>query len=340
MHRCLELAAIGRGRVGNGALVGAVLVRNGTVIAEAFHDSFGGLHAERALLESYSSVEPQDTLYVNLEPCCHYGKTPPCTDVIIQKGVKTVVYGMDDPDARISGKGIKALQEAGVIVIGPFEQALCERLNKGFIQVRKKRRPYITLKQAVSRSGSIANDDGSMLKITSPEQDAWSHCFLRATHDAILIGIGTVISDNPQLNIRFDHNPVFSFTEGLNEKKANLNNSINPFRIILDPNMKIDLRARLISDNERRRTILCVTPQAAATDPEKTAALHERGVRMLSIPKAGAIFDWLALWSALMTPCEDFCGITSILVEGGGKTWQVFRSAGLVDEDVTLVGGS
>lgn len=336
MHRCLELASLGRGRVGNGALVGAVLVRDGAVMAEAFHSAYGDPHAERMLLETFDGeILPGDVLYVNLEPCCHQGKTPPCTDIIIERGIKTVVYGMQDPDPRVAGKGIAALTAAGVTVIGPVERALCERLNKGFIQVRAHHRPYITLKKAVTRDGQTQKKDGSPLKITSPEQDAWSHEFLRARHDAILVGIGTILTDDPRLNIRGIQNAKFSLQLELNEKKSFTYNFINPFRIILDPELKMYTTAKVLSDDQPERTIICVDV-AGDHDREKLDLLRERGVRLFMIDCTGGHFEWDALWEALMTPQGDFHGITSVLVEGGSKTWETFASAGMIDEEIIL----
>ncbi|NOS68267.1 MAG: bifunctional diaminohydroxyphosphoribosylaminopyrimidine deaminase/5-amino-6-(5-phosphoribosylamino)uracil reductase RibD [Candidatus Peribacteraceae bacterium] len=339
MHRCLELAALGRGRVGNGALVGAVLVRHGKIIGEGFHAAYGEAHAERALLDAFNGqVLPEDVLYVNLEPCCHQGKTPPCTNILIERGVKTIVYGMVDPDPRVTGKGIAHLIQSGVKVVGPFDRELCENLNKGFIQVRKNQRPYITVKKAVSSDGKIANHDGSPMKITSKEQDTWSHRFLRARHDAILVGVGTVITDNPQLNIRFDQTNDISLMEGLNRNIFRSKNSIQPYRVILDPAMKISLDAKVVSDAQASRTILCVTPEAADREQGKVAVLQKRGVRIVRIPLQGDHFDWEALWRALITPVEDYHGLTSILVEGGEKTWEVFKKAGFMNEEVILTG--
>jgi diaminohydroxyphosphoribosylaminopyrimidine deaminase / 5-amino-6-(5-phosphoribosylamino)uracil reductase len=291
VERCIDLARNGQGCVGNGAMVGSVLVRNGEVIAEAHHSEFGGLHAERKLLEEYTGeIAPTDVLYVNLEPCCHQGKTPPCTDVIIEKGIQCIVFGMRDPDQRVTGKGIKTLHDAGIRVVGPVLPELCARLNKGFVSVRTKGRPYITLKRAQTRNGSI---DG---KITTDEQDIWSHTYLRARYDAILVGVETIIADNPQLTVR-------------KLKKPN-KNIIQPCRIILDP------RGRIPCDS------------AVLIDGGKTIVLTEN-----EVPVHDDIFVWEELWTTLLSK-----GITSMLVEGGPRTWDVFKNAGMVDEEVVLVG--
>lgn len=324
MRQCLELATKGRSKVGNGALVGAILVRSGQIIAQGYHRGFGLPHAEADLLNSFeNSIDPNDTLYINLESCCHQGKTPPCTDAIIARGIRRVVIGMVDPDQRVAGQGIATLRAAGVVVEGPFPRASCEYFNRGFINVRTKGRPWITLKMAMDRAQSISNVDGSPKKITSPEQDSWAHNFLRAQTDAILVGVGTIITDDPELTARY----------------ANMNNkSIQyaPYRIILDPQLRIPLSAKVVSDEWRQKTIVVTTPDRA--ESAEAATLQKRGVRLLAVPLADDHFDWNALWSILTTPDGDFHGITSILVEGGRRTWQAFRNARMVDEEVILVG--
>ena len=318
LRRCLELAEHGRGKVGNGALVGTVLVRDGEIIAEGYHAGFGKPHAERALLELFTDhILPTDTLYVNLEPCCHTGKTPPCTDIIIERGIKNIVYGMRDPDTRVSGEGLKRLRVTGCSIVGPILPEESMWLNRGFVSVRTKNRPWITLKIAKTRDGKIANADGSTLKITSEDQDRWSHEFLRATHDAILIGIGSVITDNPNLNTRFvqDSPPLH--------------------RIILDPHLRIPHNAQVLETSSQSPTTVIVSPEV---DPNRMKKISERGVRIVTISIEDHHFVWNDLWNALMTPDGDYHGITSLLVEGGATTAASFQSAGHVDCDVVLSG--
>jgi len=302
-------------------MVGAVLVRGSEIVAEGFHAGFGEAHAERALLEAFAgAVLPEDTLCVNLEPCCHHGKTPPCTDALISRGVKRVVVGMRDPDPRVAGKGIALLRAAGIDVRGPVFPVPCARFNRGFVSVRGRGRPWITLKSASTRGGRVANPDGSFLKITSAAQDAWSHTWLRATHDAILVGVGTVVADDPHLDTRFD------------ERKRGL----QPWRIVLDPRLRIPLAARVVSGTAAGRMMI-----VCAEGHQSSAISHQlrtRGVRVVGIPMAAGRFSLPALWKALVEPGGDYAGITSILVEGGPRTWQVFREEGCVDEEVTLIG--
>lgn len=312
MHRCLELAERGRGKVGTNPLVGAVLVRGGKILAEGWHEAFGLRHAERMLLEDYKGeIRPQDTLYVNLEPCCHHGKTPPCTEIIIERGVKRVVYGMVDPDVRIAGQGMECLRKAQVELIGPVERARCEWLNRGFVSLHAHRRPWVTVRMAKTLSGAIANPDGSPLKITSAEQDRWTHEWLRARHDAILVGVNTVIRDNPKLNTRF------------------VQRLPSPLRIVLDPHLRTPVDARVSGAGTWVIT-------ASMEDTSKRMMLEERGVRVEEVPLYNGSFDLSALWSLLTSPVGDFHGITTILIEGGVKTWERFRD--VADEAVLLMG--
>lgn len=314
MHRCLELAEKGRGLVGTNPLVGCVLVRTGEIIAEGYYRGPGTDHAERDLFKNFDQeIQPDDQLYVNLEPCCHQGKTPPCTSLLIEKEIKHVVVGMQDPDERVAGKGIEQLRAAGMRVTGPVLRERCERLNRGYISLRTKNRPYITLKRAQTREGLVANNDGTKLCITSDAQNAWAHTHLRTTCDAILVGVQTVITDDPQLTIRLRADR--SLGEGLNTKIDHTFSQ--PYKVILDPNLRIPQDAKLIDS----RTVIVTTSQGQVGDAV-----------MVRMPNSDT-FDWNMLWEACMN-----IGISSILVEGGPKTWKTFEEAGFVDEEVILVG--
>ena len=312
LYRCLELAARGRGKTGINPLVGAVLVRDGRIIAEAFHEEFGKPHAERALLEEdhppsprlrgASKISSNDTLYVSLEPCCHSGKkTPPCAQLLVERGVKRVGIGMIDPNPAVAGKGIEYLRKNGVEVIGPLMPAECVRQNRGFVSLMRHGRPWITLHEARTIDGRHAKPDGSPLKITNEEQDEWSHEFLRAKHDAILVGIGTVLSDDPQLTVR---------RAGSGDRGP----GSQPYRIVLDAEGRLPADAKVRGDR-----LMHITKN--------------------DVPVKDGMFDWSALWKKLTTPSENFYGISSILVEGGPKTWKFFKDAKMADEEVILVGG-
>lgn len=306
MGRCLDLAQQGQLLVGNGAMVGAVLLRDGVIIAEGWHRGFGLPHAERDLLDAFpGAILPTDILCVNLEPCRHRGKTPPCTELLLERGVRRVAYGMEDPDERNAGRGIAMLRQAGVEVIGPVEEECCKKLNRGFISVRTTHRPWITLKRALST--------------TSEQQNIRSHTELRCTHDAILVGVSTVVTDNPRLDARLD------------SKKR----EYHPYRIILDPHLRIPPTSRVVTDAHRNRTIVIHSPSASA-DAKK--ALEESPVLLREVSLQNGLFDWPALWDALCTPIDTYHGLTSILVEGGKRTWDAFTGARMVDAEILLRG--
>jgi len=339
MHRCLELAKMGHRHTGINPMVGAVLVGGGNIIAEAFHEQFGGPHAEVLLIKKFDQkVREEDVLYVNLEPCCHTEKkTPPCTEAIIASGIRTVVFGMLDPNPLVSGKGVARLRTAGITVFGPVERAQCEWLNRGFVSLMTRGRPWITLKRACTLSGAIARPDGSMLKITDSEQDAWSHRHLRAMHDAILVGVGTVVTDDPMLTQRMKNEKL-----GPPAGRAGLKN-YQPLRIILDPDLRIPLAAKIVSGEMAKGTMVVMhdfkESRQSEDSEEKIRILQERGVRILGVPlDAKREFDLPVLLQILTTPTQDFHGITSVLVEGGQRTWDAFSAARLLDADITLIG--
>ncbi len=310
--------------MGINPLVGAVLVREGNVIAEGWHEGYGKSHAELSLLQKFDQkISTNDTLYVNVEPCCHTDKkTPPCTSAILERGIRHVVYGMQDPNPQVAGKGIALLREHGINVIGPVQRVPCERLNRGFISRMQSGRPWITLHNARTRDERISHDDGSTLKITSPVQDAWAHEYLRATHDAILVGAGTVIADDPQLTVRY-----------MNTKS----DQRNPLRIVLDPNMTSPKDARIFDEESASGTLLVTSESGAAHS--LVAELQARGVRIETVPTdTNGHFVWDALWELLITPNGEFHGTSSVLVEGGPRIWKSFRDAKCIDEEVTLVG--
>ncbi len=205
MRRCLELAALGAGRVAPNPMVGAVLVHEGRIIGEGYHMQYGGPHAE---VNAVRSVQPEDqhlvpesVIYVTLEPCAHHGKTPPCADLIINQGIKKVVIGCRDPFAEVDGKGIAKLKAAGVeVVLGVLEPE-SRRLNKRFFTFHEQKRPYIILKWAESADGYMGKTGENVL-ISGEEARRWTHR-LRSEENAIMAGTGTVMTDNPALNTRY-----------------------------------------------------------------------------------------------------------------------------------------
>ncbi len=323
LHRCLEIAEQGRGKTGTNPMVGAVLVRDGKVIAEGFHAAFGKSHAELDLMKKYEQkIDSNDILYVNLEPCCHeHKKTPPCAQMLIERGIKNVVIGMKDPNPAVSGKGSALMRSNGVMVDIAFgSTAECCRFNRGYISVQNKGRPWVTMQQARTPEGTFANPDGTFLKITTAGQDTWTHEYLRAKHDAVLIGIGTALMDNSQLTIR--HIPAVQ----------------QPYRILIDSRLRIPLDAHLVNDAFASRTILIVKPDLPDAVRTVIPVLEKRGVRILEVAHHTHGIDFSALWKVLITPSGDFHGIASILLEGGKQMWKAFRDEKCIDEEAILVG--
>lgn len=199
MKRAISLAKKGEAFVSPNPMVGAVVVKNGKIIAEGWHKKFGAAHAE---VEALKGVNVKGTtLYVSLEPCCHHGKTPPCTDLILEKRVKRVVIAASDPFKKVAGKGIKILKKAGLEVeLGVLEKESIN-LNEIFFTFHKKKRPFISIKAAISKDGMIAKNRNERIFLTSKEADTYTQ-MLRRNHSAILVGSGTVIADNPHLGLR------------------------------------------------------------------------------------------------------------------------------------------
>jgi len=266
ISRCLELAEQGRGHVSPNPLVGCVLVQSRSVLTEGYHKSFGSAHAERMALINAGELARGATLYVNLEPCCEAGKQPPCTDTIISAGITRVVFGARDP----SNQGAEALRKKGIEVIGPVMEAECRRFNRGFFSLIEKGRPWVTVKKALHRDGSVPSEH-----VTSEEQDQWTHVKLRALHDAILVGSGTIIADNPQLNVR----PVGA------RGHAPLQ---DPRRIILDPHNEIPPDATILTDSDAERTLVI---NKKLSIPELLEKLKEEGIASVLVEGGPRVWE-------------------------------------------------
>jgi len=241
MERCLELAANGLGKVSPNPLVGAVLVHDGRIIGEGYHRQYGQAHAEVNAIDDckkngLESLLPQSTLYVNLEPCNHYGKTPPCTDLILQNKIPEVVIGMKDPFSKVNGEGTERLRKACIQVTENVMRQACEELNRRFITFQTLKRPYLILKYAQSRDGFIspAHNEGKIHWISNNYSRMLVHKW-RAEEDAVLVGFNTVLKDNPLLTVR-------SWA------------GRNPVRIAIDYNLTLDKSSHLF--NDEARTIL------------------------------------------------------------------------------------
>ncbi len=304
MHRALSLARRGLGFVRPNPMVGCVIVRDEAVISEGWHARYGQAHAEVVALDALR-LSGNDaigaTAYVTLEPCCHFGKTPPCAPRLVEEGITRVVVGMTDPNPRVNCGGIRILESSGVDVrVGILEEE-CRCLNRGFIWRHTFGRPWVTIKSAMTLDGDVACLDGASKWITGYRARRISH-FLRAEHDAVLVGIGTIRQDDPSLNVRD--------TDG-----------VSPVKIILDSNLSISENANVFAGGNV--IIIC----NIAASEEKKKVLQGKGCDIVTVTSGPD--GKLTLDEMLHAVSEK--GISSILVEGGPNVTASFLDSGLVD---------
>ena len=311
MRIALRAAVRGIGFVSPNPLVGAVAVKGEQVLGKAYHRKFGEAHAEIALLEKLSPAEARGaTVYVNLEPCCHVGKTPPCTDALIRARVARVVVGHEDPNPLVGGRGIAQLRAAGVKVMVGVLEADARRLNAPFLTYITRGRPWILLKVAQSLDGRIALANGQSRWITGEASRTEVHR-LRSQLDAVMVGSQTVLEDDPELTVRH--------IEGR-----------DPLRIIVDSQLRISPTAKVLRQAERGRTWVLATANAAA---EKRRIIEETGAGIIACP-AGADGK-VDLPRAMKLLAER--SVTSLFVEGGGTLHAAFIRAGLYDKFIVAI---
>lgn len=306
MARALELAAQAKGRTSPNPMVGALVVKDGRVLAAGYHQKAGTPHAEVIALEQAGPAARGATLYVTLEPCSHFGRTPPCVNKIIAAGIKEVVVAMVDPNPQVNGRGIKMLREAGIKVTVGVLQKEAEKLNEAFIKYITTRRPFVALKWAMTLDGKIATVTGDAKWISNSVSRAYVHR-LRDEYDAILVGINTVLRDNPSLTTR------------LAGKKGK-----DPLRIILDSSLRVPLDANVVNLESPAPTIICC---AAKADKEKISRLEEKGVIIWQLPGSAGRLDLNSLLDRLGER-----EVTSLLVEGGGTVIESFLRQRLTDK--------
>ena len=308
MQRALALAARGAGYTSPNPIVGAVVVRDGRVVGEGYHHRAGEAHAEVEALRSAGEAARGAAMYVTLEPCNHYGRTPPCTEAIINAGIAQVYYAVPDPNPRVCGRGGQRLTEAGVRVHTGLCAEEARRLNRFFFHHATTGRPYVIAKFAASLDGKIATRTGDSQWITGPEARQQGHQ-LRHLCDGIVVGAGTAVADNPRLTARLPHNPEPS----------------HPLRILLDSRGRVPLDARLFQPGLPGSTLVAATEQMPA---KRRTALARRGVETLILPAApSGQVDVSLLLDELGRR-----GLISLLVEGGGELLGSFFAAGLVNE--------
>ena len=311
MNRALELAKLGAGKVSPNPLVGAVIVKNNRVIGEGYHAQYGGPHAEIAALESCSEDPKGSTLYVTLEPCCHYGKTPPCTKAILKAGIANVVVGIKDPNPLVSGKGIAILRNEGLTVREGVLESSCHKLNEIFFHFIKTKKPYVILKSAMSLDGKIATRTGESKWITGETARAHGHA-TRGRVKAILVGIGTVLADDPLLTCR---------NRGTDTWLGN-----DPIRIVLDKHLQISTETQLVQTAKKIPLwVICAeTPEKS----DKQIKLEELGVVLVTQPlQKDRQLDLNLLMDELAQRQID-----SLLIEGGASISDAALRARRVNE--------
>ena len=310
MSLAIEQAKLGRGKTGHNPLVGCVIVKSGKVISSGFHKEFGGPHAEVLALKAAGKRSKGAAAFVTLEPCSYYGKTPPCTDIIIKSGIKEFFCAGLDPNPLNNGKGLVALRSSGIKVRCGILKSRAERLNSDFIKRMKSKKPFVTLKLSQSIDGKIATRKNDSKWISSEQSRAFVQT-LRNGHDAIMVGINTVLCDDPLLSIR-------------KPKKTPLKRIRQPVKIIVDTNLKTPLSAKLFSVLSPGKTIIATTHGASV---DKEAVLRKKGANIIRVGCSLKYVDLKLLMKKLIKK-----GINSILVEGGGEIAASMLEAELVDK--------
>lgn len=304
MKMAIELAKKGKGKVNPNPLVGAVIVKNGEIIGQGYHSKYGGNHAEIEAINNATDEVKGATIYVTLEPCFHYGKTPPCVDKLISSGISKVVIGHLDPNPLVSGKSIEKLKSLGIEVkVGVLEEE-CLKLNEVFIKYIKTKLPFVVLKSGVSLDGKIATKTGESKWITGATSRAKVN-ELRNELRGIMVGVNTVIIDDPTLN-------------------CNIHGGRNPIRIILDSNLRIPLDSKILKTAYKYETIIATTKNI---DLNKKALVEELKAKVITIDSINNKVDL----NKLMIKLGEM-KIDSILLEGGGEVNYSALEAGIIDK--------
>lgn len=319
MKRAIELSKKGIGYTNPNPLVGAVIVKDNKIIGEGYHEFYGGPHAEINAFKNAAEDVKGATLYVTLEPCSHYGKTPPCANAIVKKGISKVVIGMKDPNPLVAGKGISILRDNGIEVITGVLEEEVKKLNEIFIKYITTKMPFCILKTAMTLDGKIATKNGDSKWITNEKSRKYVH-ELRHRVAAVAVGIGTVLTDDPRLTSRLED------IEG-----------VDPIRVIVDTKSKIPLDAKVLNLDSKAKTIIATTEKA---DKNKLKAIKAKGAEVIVTPLKDDKVDLVYLMKLLGEK-----GIDSVLLEGGSTLNYSALDQGIVDKVITfispkIVGGS
>ena len=307
MARALRLARKGLYTTAPNPRVGCVLVKSDRIVGEGWHERTGGPHAEVVALQQAGEHAQGSTAYVTLEPCCHQGRTPPCTDALQAAGVKEVVAAMHDPNPAVAGKGLAKLEAAGITVSCGLMQAQAEALNRGFVQRMRHRKPWVLSKLAMSVDGRTAMASGESQWITSSASRRQVH-FLRASNQAVMCGVGTVLADDPSLNVRLDE----SIPEG---------GWLQPIRVIVDSNLQTPVTAKMLQTDAH-----CLIFYAQA-DAARQQQLRNAGAELIHMPAANGQIDL----NAVLTHLAEL-QINDVLLETGATLNGAMLQAGLINE--------
>ncbi len=308
MLLALNLAQQGYGHVNPNPMVGSVIVQNGKIIGQGWHEKYGGLHAERNALASCEESVKGATIYVTLEPCCHFGKTPPCTDAIIESGIQRVVIGSLDPNPLVAGKGIQLLRNKGIEVTAGILKDECDKLNEVFFHYIQSQTPYVVMKYAMTMDGKIATYTGQSKWITGDQARQRVHED-RRRYAAIMVGVGTVLADDPLLTCR-------------------LSNGRNPIRIICDTNLRTPLTSQVVTTAQDVPTILATS----CTDRKRHEPYEQAGCEILVVPLEDNHINLKILMEKIGSK-----NIDSILLEGGSTlNWSALAS-GIVQKVQTYI---
>lgn len=297
--RAIELAQKGKGFTNPNPLVGAVIVKDGQIIAEGYHHKYGDLHAERDALKNARENGVDVTgaeLYVTLEPCCHTGKQPPCTQAVIDSKISHVIIGSRDPNPLVDGKGVKQLQDAGIKVTQDFLKAECDAINPVFFHFIKNKMPYVIIKYAMTADGQTATSKAESRWITGHQARQNVH-LTRAESMAVMTGIGTAKKDNPMLNVRLDDNGTHR----------------QPVRIVLDSHLKLNPESMLAKTAREIPVIIFCKKELTETEIIRKSVLESQGIKVLTAPENK---NHSTLYNQLSMLASE--GIDSILVESGG----------------------
>ena len=316
MRRVFELALQGKTTTQPNPMVGCVIVADGKIVGEGYHVQAGELHAERIALQHAGELARGATAYVNLEPCCHQGRTPPCTDGLIDAGIARVVAAMSDPNPLVAGGGFELLSRAGIEVDTPMLESQARWLNRAFVTRMTTEKPWVRIKTAATLDGRTAAFDGQSKWITGPEARAQVQVE-RAQADTVITGIGTILADDPSLNVRLPDAPR------------------QPKRIVLDTKLRIPLDAKTVAAGAEH-LLIATSHDAVQKNASKVADLEDLGVEILVVKQTPLgrldlldLLDLLAKWQ-----------FNEVLVEAGSELSGAFIQQGLADELVLFYAGS